>query len=121
MGTTGSYLLTEQWNFEDIVEHLMNVDTGVLEDLSKRLIGGEHMKPVTKEEKDCYTLISDLDRIGGHIQGSITSNKYMRNEIWSLISYVGAPSWFITFAPADNKHPICLYYTDTKEMFSPKI
>ena len=34
---------------------------------------------------------------------------------------MGAPSWFITFAPADNKHPICLYYADTKEMFSPKI
>src|ERR1700676_3309353 len=39
----------------------------------------------------------------------------MRNEIWSLISYGGAPSWFITFAPADNKHPMCLYYADTKE------
>ena len=43
----------------------------------------------------------------------------MRNEIWSLISFLGAPSWFITFAPADNKHPICLYYADTQERFSP--
>ena len=45
----------------------------------------------------------------------------MRNEIWSLISYLGAPSWFITFAPADNRHPIALYFADTKETFSPEI
>ena len=45
----------------------------------------------------------------------------MRNEIWSLISCIGAPSWFITFAPADNNSPICLYYADTKETFCPKI
>ena len=43
----------------------------------------------------------------------------MRNEIWSLISFLGVPSWFITFAPANNKHPICLYYADTEEEFSP--
>ena len=45
----------------------------------------------------------------------------MRNEIWSLISFAGAPSWFITFAPADNKHPICLYYADTKVEFNPQL
>lgn len=43
----------------------------------------------------------------------------MRNEIWSLISFIGAPSWFITFSPADNMHPISLYFADTKETFSP--
>jgi hypothetical protein len=42
----------------------------------------------------------------------------MRNEIWSLILYLDAPSWFITFAPTDNKHPICLYYAETQEKFS---
>jgi len=44
-----------------------------------------------------------------------------RNEIWSLISFAGAPSWFITFSPADNKHPISLYYADTQDTFSPEI
>ena len=48
----------------------------------------------------------------------VTNKKYMRNEIWSLISYLGAPSWFITFSPADIKHPLCLYYADTKETFT---
>ena len=45
----------------------------------------------------------------------------MRNEIWSLISYFGAPSLFITFSPADNMHPISLYFADTKETFSPEL
>jgi hypothetical protein len=76
---------------------------------------------VTDKEKACYTIVSDLDHVGGHVPGSLTSKRYLRNEIWSLISYVGAPSWFITFAPADNKHPICLYYADNKETFSPDI
>ena len=43
----------------------------------------------------------------------------MRNEIWSLISFIGAPSWFITFAPADNLHPLSLYWADNKEDFTP--
>ncbi len=44
----------------------------------------------------------------------------MRNELWSLVSYKGAPSWFITFAPTDNHHPLGLYYADTEEHFIPK-
>ena len=57
---------------------------------------GEKVKPETDEEKLCFQLIKDL-----------------------LISFLGALSWFITFTPADNKHPICLYYADTQEKFSP--
>ncbi|KAF8207839.1 hypothetical protein K438DRAFT_1505941, partial [Mycena galopus ATCC 62051] len=54
------------------------------------------------------------------VQGSITSKKIMWSEVWSLISFKGAPSqWFITFSPVDPKHPICLYYVDNKTEFSP--
>ena len=119
--TTGAYLMTEKRNFDDIAECLMNIEVGVLENLSERLSKGERVKPVTAEEKACYKLISDLDHVGGHVQGSLTTKRYMRNEIWSLISYKGAPSWFITFAPADTHHPISLYYADTNETFSPAI
>src|SRR4030095_164055 len=41
----------------------------------------------------------------------------MRGEIWSLINYMGAPLWYITLSPADNKHPLCLYFVDNKERF----
>ena len=53
---------------------------------------GERVKPETEEEKLCFKLINDLDHGNGHVPGSITQKKYMRNEIWSLISYFGAPS-----------------------------
>lgn len=45
----------------------------------------------------------------------------MRNEIWSLTAFQGAPSWYITLSPADNKHPICLYFADTKTTLSPDL
>lgn len=74
--------MTEKQNFDDIADRLLNVDVGVLEDLSKRLCKGERVKPITEEEKACYKLVSDLDHVGGHVQGSLTSKRYMRNEIW---------------------------------------
>ena len=66
--TTGGYLLTEKSNFHDIADRLLNIDTAVLEDLSKRLTRGDRVKPETPEEKACYALISDLDHVGGHVQ-----------------------------------------------------
>ena len=91
--TTGGYLLTEKQSFGDISDRLMNLDQDVLETLSNRMASGEHVKPVTQEEKDCFQLIKDLDHVSGKVQGSLTSKKYMRNEIWSLTNYMGAPSW----------------------------
>ncbi|HMI78182.1 MAG TPA: helitron helicase-like domain-containing protein, partial [Ferruginibacter sp.] len=117
--TTAGYLLAEKSSFENISKRLLNIDQDILNNLTKRLEDGERVKTETDEEKLCFQLIKDLDHVGGHVKDSATSKKYMRNEIWSLISFIGAPSWFITFAPADNKHPICLYYADTQEKFSP--
>ena len=79
----------------------------------------ERIVPETQEEKICFELLKDIDHVGKHVKGSITNEKIMRNEIWSLISFIGAPSWFITFAPADNLHPISLYWADNKEEFTP--
>ena len=117
--TTAGYLLAEKPKFEDISMRLMDLDQNVLEDIIQRMNKDEHVKPETEEEQLCFQVLKDLDHIGGQVKGSVTSKKYMRNEIWSLISYFGAPSWFITFSPADSKHPICLYFADTKEKFSP--
>ena len=93
----------------------------MLSDISQRLSQGIRVRPETEAEKSCYRVIKDLDIVGGHVKGSLASKKYMRNEIWSLISYLGAPSWFITLSPADNKHPLCLYFADTNEKFTPEI
>lgn len=78
------------------------------------------VKAETEAEKECFKVLNDLDHVNHHVQGSITSKKYMRNEIWSMVSYLGAPSWFITFAPADVKHPLALYMADTNQTFVPK-
>jgi len=119
--TTSGFILAKQKSFENIANRLLGINSEVLADITERMIKGERIKGESTDEKDCLQLIHDLDRIGGHVKGSITSKKYMRNEIWSLISFHGAPSWYITLSPADNKHPISLYYADTNEKFTPVI
>jgi hypothetical protein len=119
--TTGGYLTAEKAYFSAVTECLHNIDLNVLTNISARLSQNVHVKPERDAEKLCYKLMSDLEVISGHVQGSPASKKYMRNEIWSLISHIGAPSWFVTVLPADNKHPICLYFADTNEDFKPDI
>ena len=119
--TTGGYLTADKAYFSQVTDRLHNIDLNVLSDITTRLSQNIRVKPETEAEKLCYKLMSDLDVVSGHVKGSATSKKYMRNEIWSLISYMGAPSWFVTLSPADNKHPICLYFADTDEEFKPDI
>ncbi|KAJ6449108.1 hypothetical protein C8R45DRAFT_1057318 [Mycena sanguinolenta] len=96
-GVTGSHLLAKRKNFGNIVKRLDSIDPAVLSDLSQRLETGEHVVPQNEAVKTCFDILKDLDHVGGHVQGSMTSKKYMRNEIWSLIAFKGAPSWVITF------------------------
>ena len=113
--TTGGFLLAETRNFDNIANRLLNVNQDILENIAQRMSKGEVVKPSTNDEIECFQLIRDLDYIDGKVSGSITSKKYMRSEIWSMITYLGAPMWYITLSPADNKHPICLYFADNKE------
>jgi hypothetical protein len=115
--TSAGFLLAEKSNFSDIASRLLNINQEVLANMSARMAGGEMVKPTTDEEAACFQLINDLDHINGKVSGSTTSKKYMRSEIWSLIAYMGAPLWYITLSPADNKHPLCLYFADNKECF----
>ncbi|KZT19882.1 hypothetical protein NEOLEDRAFT_1048243, partial [Neolentinus lepideus HHB14362 ss-1] len=119
--TTGGFLLAERQSFGNITNRLLSVNKRTLEDLANRLSKHEIVMPQTQQEKDCFTLLHDLDHIGSHVKGSVTNKRFMRHEIWSLIAYKGAPSWFITFAPADVQHPICLYYAGTEEVFKPNL
>ncbi|KAJ7788979.1 hypothetical protein B0H14DRAFT_2397881, partial [Mycena olivaceomarginata] len=94
-GVTGSHLLAKRKNFGNIVEQLRVIEPAVLTDLAQRMEAGDHVVPENEAEKTCFDLLKDLDHVGGHVQGSMTSKKYMRNEVWSLITFKGAPSWFI--------------------------
>jgi len=119
--TTSGFILAKQKSFDNIANCLLQINSEVLADITEHMMKGERVKGESQNEKDCLQLIHNLDHVGGHVKGSITSKKYMRNEIWSLISFCRAPSWYITLSPADNKHPISLYYADTKEEFTPII
>jgi hypothetical protein len=66
-------------------------------------------------------MIHDLDDVDQHVEGSVTSKKFMQSEIWSTMAYYGAPSWYIALSPADVKHPICLYFADKQDSFTPSL
>ena len=117
----GGFLLAERKNFPQIAKRILNVNAQVLASLLMRMEKGEYVKPETPEEKVCYEVINDLDHVAHHVDNSKTNKKYMRNELWSTICSKGAPSWFITFAPTDMRHPLCLYYADDAEAVYPYI
>ena len=119
--TTQSFLLADQSRFSEISERLMKTDRTTLDELIKRMETGELVTPKSENEKNCFKLIQDLDAVSGKMHGSTTTKKFMRNEIWSLVNYLGAPSWYITLSPADIQHPICIYFADTKEKFDPTL
>ncbi|KAF7979063.1 hypothetical protein HWV62_43549 [Athelia sp. TMB] len=117
----GGFLMAKKNDFRNMSERLLNLDLAVMKDLSKRLQRGERINNRTPAQNECFRIMHDLDLIGKHVQGSRTIKKFMRNEIWSLIEFLGAPSWFITFAPSDHKSPVCLYYADKNVEFRPEI
>ena len=120
--TTGGFLLANRDQFDTVAHRLLNVNELTLSSLITKLQQG-HVKAseLDEDEKECLKLIHDIDYIGAHVPGSITSKKRMRNEIWSLTSSLGAPNWFITYAPADIHHPIAIYFADTKQTIYPPI
>ncbi|KAF8582922.1 hypothetical protein K439DRAFT_1304494, partial [Ramaria rubella] len=115
----GSFLLADRVHFDDIVERLLSISIPVLTSMTNQMKNNEMVMAVTDDEKACYRLINDLDHVSSHVEGSGTMRKFMRNECWSLLAYLGAPTWYITFAPADVKHPIALYLAAHKEKIRP--
>lgn len=106
----GGYLLTSRKNFSNVADRLLTLDRSALDALIERSADGAYVQPETDDEKACFELIAFVDHVAGHVEGSSTARKYQRNEIRSLIFEKGVPSFFITFAPADYKNPLCLYY-----------
>lgn len=112
--TTGGYLLTHKRNFTEVADRILRVQDGTLAEIIKQLEDKTFvLDPSNETQAECMKLINDIDYVASNVDGSVTSRKRMRNQIWSLTSYLGAPSWFITFAPADINHPIALYYAGT--------
>ncbi|KAF5370369.1 hypothetical protein D9758_006967 [Tetrapyrgos nigripes] len=101
--THNGFAMTELQSFPVIADRILGVDHTVLTNIINRLEQGEIVHPKTEAEKTCFSIIQDLDHVGGGVKGSMTS----------------APSWYITFAPSDTTHPLCLYYAGSNEKFEP--
>ncbi|KAJ7153848.1 hypothetical protein C8R46DRAFT_1163005 [Mycena filopes] len=63
--------------------------------IADRMSAGEVVKP-------------NLDGVAG---------RYMRNEIWSMIAFFNAPTWFITLSWSDLHHPLALYYAQEDTVY----
>lgn len=112
--TLGGHIFAKKLNFDETADRLSRLKQSVLTELIQQF--EDHTfraDPNNQDQVDCMKLISDIDYVAQRVDGSVTSRKRMRNQIWSVTSCVGAPSWFITFAPADVNHPIALYYAGT--------
>ena len=96
--STQGFLLVDQAHFHNITQQLLNLDQNVLANITENLSNGEHFVPESNSEKACFQVLHDFDHVAGKVKGSTTSKKYMRNEIWSLIAFTGAPSWYITLS-----------------------
>ncbi|KAJ3963445.1 hypothetical protein EV361DRAFT_813388, partial [Lentinula raphanica] len=116
-GTSQSFLMADSNKFDAISSRFLSLDKKVLQNLTSRMAGGEHVRPQNEAEQLCFNLLGDLTYASSKTQGSISSKKVMQSEIWSLINHIGAPSWYITISPCDHKHPLCIYYADTNEKF----
>jgi len=118
-GSRSGAFLSEKPKFKRLIDMIAATDKQVFADLAEKmdLDGGYH--PQTDDEKRCFKILGELDMVTGHVTGSMTAKRYQRNELWSLMSYLGAPSWFITFAPADYDNPLCLYYAGQDQDFVP--
>ena len=118
--STGGWLLANKDSFSATVDRLMSVNESILTELiSKFQAGPVKFENLSEEEKQCYKILNDIDYVAAQVPGSVTSRRNMRNEIWSLTSYLGAPSWFITFAPADINHPIAIYFAGSDQAIYP--
>ncbi len=119
--STGSFLLAKRSKFQAVRRRLACVNPEVAGNIADRLSRGEHVKPNNQAEKLCFDLIKDLDAVAGRVKGSVTSKKYMRNEIWSTVAFFNAPTWFVTLAWDDSKHPLAMYYAQEDTIYKPEI
>ncbi|PPR07612.1 hypothetical protein CVT24_004165 [Panaeolus cyanescens] len=119
---TSAFLQTKKDKFKDITDRLMTVNWTVLDEMTQKMEAGDTISASTvstPDELQCFQVINDLDAVSGMMHGSLISKKHMRNEIWSMVAALGAPYWYITLSPADNRHPLCIYLANTDTKFNP--
>ena len=71
--STAGFVTAEKPYFTEVAKRLMTLDKTVLDDITDRMLKGERVKPETDAEKACFKILSDIDTVGGHVKGSLTS------------------------------------------------
>lgn len=108
------YLLSDRKTAPAIADKIVNVNMTALQRIVERGARGEYLHPEEADERSVFELIQIIDYVSNRVQGSSSTRKLLRNEIFSLIIAKGTPVWFITFVPTDFKSPLCLYYCGMK-------
>ncbi|KZT00761.1 uncharacterized protein LAESUDRAFT_665263, partial [Laetiporus sulphureus 93-53] len=106
----GGYLLTDRRNFSSVADCILSIQTDILQWLVNHALSVSFLKLMDKDEACCFELISVLNHVSGHVDGSLARRKQMCSEIRSLIITMNVPIFFITFSPVDINHLLCLYY-----------
>jgi hypothetical protein len=123
--SSAGFLVAEKKEFPNICDRLLSLHEDALKSVVKRLMEGENFfsKDVkrSEEEQKCFQVLSDLDHVSGKVPGSVTSKKWMNNEVWAMIHHFGAPLWYVTINPADKKHPLCLYWASNNLKYEPDL
>lgn len=112
--TRGGYILSERKTASSVADKIVNINQTALKRIIERGSKGEYLKPEDAEERSVFELLGIIDYVSKRVQGSSSTRKLLRNEIFSLIIAKGVPIWFITFVPTDFKSPLCLYYCGVK-------
>ncbi|KAJ3521123.1 hypothetical protein NMY22_g12441 [Coprinellus aureogranulatus] len=119
--TISGRLLADRAHFNEITHRLLSLNPKVLQSLTTRIANGEIVRAETEMEKQCWRVVQDLDCVMSKVDGSITTKKNMRAEVWSLVARFGSPSWYFTMAPVDTMHPLSIYFASDNTTFTPNI
>ncbi|KAI0698760.1 hypothetical protein C8Q76DRAFT_633827, partial [Earliella scabrosa] len=89
----------------EIVRDLLAVDRTLLLRMISQYDGDHMYQPQTAAEQALIALVNRVGTVLRDLPGTIGYKLRMRNEIRSLITFLGSPAFFITLNPSDVHHP----------------
>ena len=78
--TTGTFLLIKKLYFNRVCENIMSIDRNVLDQLSARMLNGEHVVPETSKEQKCFSVLKDVDSISAGMDSSLAGKRKQRGD-----------------------------------------
>ncbi|KIO18009.1 hypothetical protein M407DRAFT_43899, partial [Tulasnella calospora MUT 4182] len=102
-------------SYDRAAELLSSVEASACDSVIERSkVSRGYVAPQTDEEKALFELLDKVNVIASSVPGSPATKVKMRNEIRSLIHWLGSPALFITLNPADLHSPIFCHFAGLK-------